>query len=94
VILRDIKLDTDDGPRPEIDVSDFELCGEVRRLIWELRELGTGIIERLDIRAGIPRRIVFRGSLTTKVQSPLARTGSPGECASDRLGSQAKGALL
>jgi hypothetical protein len=93
VILMDVKLDTDDGPRPEIDLSDFALCGEVRRLICQLHELGTGIIERLDVRGGIPRRIVLRGSLT-KVRPPVAQTGSPGECVSDHLGSQPNGALL
>jgi hypothetical protein len=93
VILRDVKLDTEDGTRPEIDLSDFDLCGEVRRLICQLHKLGTGIIEHLDVRGGIPRRIVFRGSLT-KVRPPVAQTGSPGECASDHLGSQPNGALL
>jgi hypothetical protein len=71
VILWDVKLDTDEVPRAEIDLAEFVLCSEVCRLMRQLHELGTGIIERIDIRAGIPKRIVFRSSLTKATsQSP------------------------
>lgn len=93
VILRDVKLDTDDGPRSEIDLSDFELCCEICRLIRQLRELGTGIIERLDVRAGIPRRIVLRSSLAD-ARSYLAQAAPSDEPEIKGLGSKPNGALL
>jgi len=57
-----VKLDADELPRPELDLPDFELCNEVCRLLSKLNELRAGMIERFEVRAGIPRRIVLRGS--------------------------------
>ena len=34
--MKDVKLDSDEEPRPEIDVVDFELSIEVRRLMQQL----------------------------------------------------------
>lgn len=62
LVLIDVKLDADELPRPEVDLPDFELCAEACRLITKLQELTTGIIERIEVRAGVPRRIVLRGS--------------------------------
>jgi len=61
LVLIDVKLDADEVPRPELELPDFELCSEVRRLIGQIHELGTGMIERIEVRAGIPRRVVIRG---------------------------------
>jgi hypothetical protein len=69
LVLVDVKLDADDVPRPEVDLADFELCTEVRRLISKLRELTTGRVEHIEVREGIPRRIVFRGPLTNESQA-------------------------
>jgi hypothetical protein len=74
LVLTDIKLDGEEMARPEVDLPDFELCNEVRRLMNQLQELTTGMIERIEVRAGIPRRLVFRGSLT-KTRDPLSQTG-------------------
>jgi hypothetical protein len=63
-VLVDVRLDGDEVPRLEADLTDFQLCNEVHRLMRQLQELTTGVIERIDVRAGIPRRIVFRGSFT------------------------------
>ncbi len=76
LVLIDLKLDADEVPRPEVDLPDFELCKEVRRLIGQLHELATGVIEHIEVRGGIPRRIVVRGSLTNLL-SPLPYTGPP-----------------
>jgi hypothetical protein len=73
-VLTDIKLDGDEMGRPEVDLPDFELFNEVRRLMNQLQELTTGIIERIEVRAGIPRRLVVRGS-PTKTRDPLPQTG-------------------
>lgn len=91
LLLIDVRLDADELPRPEGDLPDFELCKEVRRLTGQLNELTTGVIEHIEVRGGIPRRIIFRGSLT-KVRSPLPKTGFPDQLVSKDLQSQARGA--
>jgi hypothetical protein len=63
-VLVDVKLDQDEGPRPEVNLADFELCGEVRRLLERLDQIKNGEIDRIEIRAGIPRRLVLRTGLS------------------------------
>jgi hypothetical protein len=70
-LLVDRKLDSDDPPRPEADLSDFVLSREVVRLMQELDERITTTIELIDIRAGIPRRVVFRAAVEENFTSPL-----------------------
>jgi len=65
--LRDLKLDGDEAPRPEQDLSDFVLGAEIRRFFSMLDAFGDGTIEHVEVRAGIPRRIVFK---VTKSASP------------------------
>jgi hypothetical protein len=60
VVLLDLKLDGDDRPRPETNLGDFGLSQEVVRLMERLDEMPTTTVELLEIRAGIPRRVVFR----------------------------------
>jgi len=59
VVAVDVKLDADEGPRAEVDLPDFELCDEVWRLMARLDDLKNATIDRIEVRAGIPRRIVF-----------------------------------
>ena len=59
VVLTEVKLDADNEPRPEMDLTDFELRSEVARLMAQLDELGNGSIERIDVRYGVPRRMVI-----------------------------------
>ena len=63
-VLVDVKLDADEGPRLEVDLSDFVLRDEVCRLMARLDELGNGMIESIEVRAGIPRRAVIERRLT------------------------------
>ena len=46
-------------------MADFELAHEVRRLLDQLDEIENGEIERIEIRAGVPRRLVFQQRLST-----------------------------
>ena len=62
VILKDVKLDSDEGPRPELALADFVVSDEVLRLMNRLEEMKCGTVVRVEVRAGIPRRIVFRQS--------------------------------
>ena len=59
-VVVDIKLDADEGLRTEVELTDFALRDEVRRLIERLADLKNGTIDRVEVRAGIPRRIVFK----------------------------------
>ena len=59
VVFLDIKLDSAEIPRPEVIEADFELCAEVGRLMTLLDSIQDGKIARLEVRAGIPRRIIF-----------------------------------
>ena len=65
VVIIDAKLDKEEVPRPELDLVDFELCAEVRRLISLLDKLKHGTIQRLEVRAGIPRRLVLASRFPT-----------------------------
>lgn len=58
LVLLDLKLDTEEGPRPERDLTDFVLRDEVRRLMARLDEIENGCIQRIEVRAGIPRRLI------------------------------------
>jgi hypothetical protein len=64
VVLVDVRLDTDDSARPELALADFSLSDEVRRLMVKLDELTNGRIDRLEIRAGLPRRMMFARKLS------------------------------
>jgi hypothetical protein len=57
-VMKDLKLDHDEELRPELELTNFELRGEVQRLMDHLDELCNGIVERLEVHAGVPRRIV------------------------------------
>lgn len=62
--LADERLDLPEEPRPEIRLDNFELCQEWSRLVALLDKLQNGMIERIEVRAGIPRRVVFESRLT------------------------------
>jgi hypothetical protein len=63
VVLMDLKLGGDDEPRAETDLGDFAICREVLQLLDRLDELVTVTIESIEIRAGIPRRLIFRAAI-------------------------------
>ena len=92
VMLKDVKLDSDEGPRPELALEDFAVSDEVFRLITLLDEMKCGTIRRVEVRAGIPRRIVFR-ALLTEVRSPLPQTAPPGQPVAEDATSQTCGGL-
>lgn len=74
VVLFDLKLDKEEIPRPELDSADFELPAEVGRLMSWVDERRHGVIRRLEVRAGIPRRLVFESCL---LEAPCAQDVVP-----------------
>ena len=63
VALKDVKLDSDEGPRPELALADFVLSDEVLRLVDILDAMNCGTIRRVEVRAGIPRRILLESQV-------------------------------
>jgi hypothetical protein len=82
MILQDVKLDSDEGPRPEIHLIDFVVPAEVCRLMDRLDKLVTATIECIEVRAGIPRRVVLRDLMQEELAGP-SRFESGGNFAGD-----------
>jgi len=64
IVLVDLKLDAEDHPRDELAAANFELCREVGRLMSLLDRIEHGKISSIEVRAGIPRRILLEKPLT------------------------------
>jgi|SRR5215471_18225970 len=60
VVFVDLKLDSEQLPRDELNNSDFLLCAETIRLMAVLDQINNGRISRLEVRAGVARRIVYQ----------------------------------
>ena len=67
-VLLDIKLDVGAIGRPESELSDFALCDEVSRLLDRIHEMQTGQLQRIEVRAGIPRRVLIEAKVTAVLQ--------------------------
>lgn len=57
-IIREIKLAGENGPRPELDAGDFLLKQQVVELFAHFDELQDGVIDVLEIRHGLPFRMI------------------------------------
>jgi hypothetical protein len=64
IVLLDVKLDQDEEPRPEVELVDFELSSEVRRLMSRIDAIKDGKVSRLEIRGGVPRRVIFESTMS------------------------------
>ena len=60
-IALDIKLDGDITQRRELDLADFALPAETCRLLAQIDSLKNGVIEKIVVHDGIPRRVVLHG---------------------------------
>ena len=58
-VFIDVRLDWEDVVRPERGLPDFAIPEEIRRLVARLDAIQDGNIERIEVRAGIPRRLTF-----------------------------------
>jgi hypothetical protein len=59
-IIKEIKLGGANGPRPELLQSDFVLRAEAVELFQHLDELGSGRVTLIQIRGGLPCRVVIQ----------------------------------
>jgi hypothetical protein len=75
IVLVDIRLDSDEPARDELALADFALCAEVRRLMSLLDHVENGTVSRIEVRAGIPRRMTLEKGMKEVglEQSPAAR---------------------
>src|ERR1039457_1320441 len=56
-VLHDLKLDGDETPRPELDLSDFVVCKEIGRLFSMLDSFRNGTIDVIDSRWSASRML-------------------------------------
>ena len=57
VATTDIRLDAEDPGRDECELDDFIVCEEVRRLIALFDKVQNATVSKIEVRAGIPRKI-------------------------------------
>ena len=58
-IVREIKISGDNGPRPESRRDDFLLKNHLTELFAHLDDLGEGTVEVLEIKHGLPFRLLI-----------------------------------
>jgi hypothetical protein len=76
MLLKDVKLDSDEAPRSEMTLVDFVLGDEVLRLLRLLDDMRLGTVRRIEVRAGIPRRILWEtpGTISAALISRASET--------------------
>lgn len=67
-IVLDVKLDAAAQGRSESELEDFALRDEVCRLFAQIDSMKEGRVDRIEVRAGIPRRIIIERRIT---EAPL-----------------------
>ncbi len=60
-VVADVKLDGEITGRSELDLVDFALPVESCRLLAQIDCLKNGVLEKIVVHDGIPRRVVLRG---------------------------------
>lgn len=58
-ILSEVRLDIEEAPRPKGELPDFKLSSEVKRLMSQLDQIKDGRVEKIEVRAGVPRRLIL-----------------------------------
>ena len=66
IATTDIRLEGEDPARDELALDDFILCTEVRRLIALFDKVRNATISKIEVRAGIPRRISLEHHFSEK----------------------------
>ena len=59
IVFVDVRLDSEEQPRDELALADFALGAEICRLMSLLDQIESGRISKIDVRAGIARRLVL-----------------------------------
>jgi hypothetical protein len=61
-VFLELKLDAADGPRPERRLDRFGLCSQVERFVEQVGRLNDGTVERIEVRHGLPFRMVIEAT--------------------------------
>jgi hypothetical protein len=61
-VFVDVRLDVPAQPREEISTADFALGAEITRLMALLDKIENGRITKIEVRAGLPRRLTLEHS--------------------------------
>jgi hypothetical protein len=62
-VVREVKFGGDNGPRPELATDDFRLKAQVVDLFRELDRLADGTVEALEVKHGLPFRLLVAEAL-------------------------------
>jgi hypothetical protein len=57
-VVRELKFGAENGPRPEAAAADFLLKAQVVELLRELDDLGDGTIDLIEVKHGLPFRML------------------------------------
>jgi hypothetical protein len=57
-VIREFKFGGESGPRPETQIGDFALKRQQVELLQAMAEIGDGVIERLEVKHGLPFRLI------------------------------------
>jgi len=57
-VIREVKFGGENGPRPESDAGNFLLKAQVIELFQHFDELGNGTIDVLEVKHGLPFRML------------------------------------
>ncbi len=58
----DVRLDSDASQRAELGLSDFVLPEETCRLLCQIDSVKNGLLEKIVVHDGVPRRLIVRRS--------------------------------
>jgi hypothetical protein len=67
-VIVEIKLDGNSTPRADTMLADFVLRNEVVRLLDHIDTIRTGRIQKIEVRAGLPKRVLIQASLREVVR--------------------------
>lgn len=68
IVLVDVRLDSEELPRDELALADFAVCVEMCRLMCLLDQVENGKISKIEVRAGIPRRITIEKQVAGMIE--------------------------
>jgi len=57
-VVREVKFGAENGPRSELGAKDFTLKSQVVELFEHFDRLGDGTLERLEVKHGLPFRMI------------------------------------
>jgi hypothetical protein len=64
-IIRRVKVDGENWSREEIHLADFELKNRVAVMVGTFHTIGTGMIQRIEVKHGLPLIIEYEEEIYT-----------------------------